>query len=283
VIGEGLSLMRTYTIEAFPPITIVTKQLKSVLGKSLLSQPDVCSKSTRDCFSLLFSIIKDMVNSKKLRSGLATALANTSIGFQNLFPEFNATEHIKLIHLGLARIAKNFVDSTESTTVGAESFFSRFSVISFSVHTLTDFMFDKRIRTLQKVLILVFVQIWIAFKRLFILRMAATSTAVTEFVSSSLIGAEVFRGSIMPLLAFGTLVAAFLRYNGIHGTSPLSHVSSFPRSVSSTRGGFIMPFNYSIKRLVKQAYGNKEIQVCHNQQQQEVDSWDTQRPLIRVE
>src|SRR6266702_4798649 len=259
VIGEGLSLMRTYTIEAFPPITIVTKQLKSVLGKSLLSQPDVCSKSTRDCFSLLFSIIKDMVNSKKLRSGLATALANTSIGFQNLF------------------------HSTESTTVGAESFFSRFSVISFSVHTLTDFMFDKRIRTLQKVLILVFVQIWIAFKRLFILRMAATSTAVTEFVSSSLIGAEVFRGSIMPLLAFGTLVAAFLRYNGIHGTSPLSHVSSFPRSVSSTRGGFIMPFNYSIKRLVKQAYGNKEIQVCHNQQQQEVDSWDTQRPLIRVE
>src|SRR6266567_2670673 len=218
VIGEGLSLMRTYTIEAFPPITIVTKQLKSVLGKSLLSQPDVCSKSTRDCFSLLFSIIKDMVNSKKLRSGLATALANTSIGFQNLFPEFNATEHIKLIHLGLARIAKNFVDSTESTTVGAESFFSRFSVISFSVHTLTDFMFDKRIRTLQKVLIL---------------RMAATSTAVTEFVSSSLIGAEVFRGSIMPLLAFGTLVAAFLRYNSIHGTSPLSHVSSFPRSVSS--------------------------------------------------
>src|SRR5260221_12166 len=98
-----------------------------------------------------------------------------------------------------------------------------------------------------------FMSIWCRFKKWGLpARCLATPFALfIQPIATTFMSSKVLSGSRE---LFEALVAAFEWYNGIHGTSPSSHVSSRLRSGDTLAGVSLLPPHYSINRLLMQVY-----------------------------
>jgi hypothetical protein len=76
-----LTTLEAYVLE---PIAICTKQLKSFLGKAVLSQPQIETIPTASKTAMLSSVVLNMVNRKKCRVSLSTLAADAAICGKNL-------------------------------------------------------------------------------------------------------------------------------------------------------------------------------------------------------
>lgn len=209
-------LMRTHTIHGFCHVAVMTKDLKTILRKTILTQPPI--DRTPNFASVFRAIIIYMVNCEEFLLGFSAAFTLIAISIKYFLTQFVSFTLIILrpfasvffvlsIPVLPALITQTPLLNRTGTALSAHA--TSFLFLSIFAHMLCSIFSSGfyRLKSYISSLVSFLFHIRIAFKSLFVLNTSARLANIAKPVSRSLIRSKIFRRARFIFLA---LVATFL-------------------------------------------------------------------------
>jgi hypothetical protein len=196
----------------FEPIAIRAKQLKSVLGKAVLSQPQVETMTTASETAMLGSVIINVVNRKKGWMRFATLHTDATIGSKNLITKLI----IPLLRISMTTSANEttrFGRASKTLATHACLDFLHRTLTTLRILTSTDLLLlfrGQRLKSFTPFLSSCLTALWMSK----IVIMAARFARDAKFVLASTFSVPVLGGSFKPLLTSWAILLARRDWTG---------------------------------------------------------------------